>query len=240
MKKSAKARENVNRLSRLWWYLILLTAFSVFCFFTLNLWLLPYSVAYNETGKLTAGYLLYAAIGILISTPAPFLAAAVISVFRDKTGLKPFLRSLIHTEKQGKMILITSAFCAMALVYALLYGEPNGSPWYMFPIGFLIMIPFVGIAEEAGWHGLLQLELDKRLSFPWSVLIVAFIWWIWHFSLWIDPTSNHYGDSIIGFGITIFIWAFALAANLYRAIWLLSAIVLWTISDRKEKQLNIE
>ena len=26
------------------------------------------------------------------------------------------------------------------------------------------------------------------------------------------PTSNHYGDSIIGFGITIFIWAFALAA----------------------------
>ena len=28
----------------------------------------------------------------------------------------------------------------------------------------------------------------------------------------LDPTSNHYGDSMLGFGVTIFIWAFALAA----------------------------
>ena len=27
-----------------------------------------------------------------------------------------------------------------------------------------------------------------------------------------DPTSNHYGDSFIGFAVTIVIWSFALAA----------------------------
>ena len=90
------------------------------------------------------------------------------------------------------------------------------------------------------------------------------------------PTSRHYGDSIIGFAITIFIWAFALAAiykatksviacaiyhsfidaigavydwnllfdsfpgnipaNVYRVVWLLLAVALWFIADRREKQ----
>ena len=99
-----------------------------------------------------------------------------------------------------------------AFVYAILFGTPNGSPWYMFPLGFLIMIAFVGIAEETGWRELLQPELDKRTPYPLSVLLTAAIWFVWHFPVFLDPTSNHYGDSIIGFGILIFIWAFALAA----------------------------
>jgi membrane protease YdiL (CAAX protease family) len=82
----------------------------------------------------------------------------------------------------------------------------------MLPLGFLIMIPFVGIAEETGWRGLLQPELDKRMPYPLSVLLTAAIWLVWHFPVFLDPTSSHYGDSIIGFAITIFIWAFALAA----------------------------
>ena len=216
MKKSAKARENVNRLSRLWWYLILLTAFSVFCFFTLNLWLLPYSVAYSETGKLTAGYLLYAAIGLIFSTPAPFLSVLILSLVRDRISVKQVLRNVFRTENKGKTALITGGFCALALIYAVMFGKPNGSPWYLFPLGFLIMIPFVGIAEETGWRGLLQPELEKRLPYPFSVLLTALIWFVWHLPLWLDPTSNHYHDSMIGFAITIFIWAFALAA-IYKA-----------------------
>ena len=161
---------------------------------------------------MTAGYFAYAAIGLLFSTPAPFIAVLIIYVFRDKTGLKQLFRDIFRTEKPLKTTLITGGFCLFALVYALLFGTPNGSPWYMFLLGFLIMIPFVGIAEEPGWRGLLQPEMDKRTAFPFSVLVVAAIWFVWHLPTWLDPTSNHYGDSMIGFGITIFIWAFALAA----------------------------
>ncbi len=86
----------------------------------------------------------------------------------------------------------------------------------MLPLGFLVMIPFVGIAEEAGWRGILQPELEKRMRYPISVLSVAGVWAIWHIDQWFDPTSNHYGDSFLGFCINILVWAFALAA-LYKA-----------------------
>ena len=211
-----KISDKMHSANRLVLYLLLIAVLSLFCFLTLDLWLLPYSIAHAETGKITAGYLLYAAIGIVFSTPGPFWAVLVISLVKDRISLKQMLRNIFKTEKPVHTVVITGAFCAFSLVYALLFGTPNGSPWYLFPLGFLIMIPFVGIAEETGWRGLLQPELDKWMSFPWSVLLTAAIWWVWHFSLWLDPTSNHYTDSIIGFGITIFIWAFALAA-IYKA-----------------------
>ena len=210
--ENSKEMTSINHSGRIIWYLLLIVALSAFCFVTLHVWLLPYSIAYQETGKMTAGYFLYAAIGLLMSTPAPFIAVLIISVFRDKLSIKQMFRNIFHTENKLMTILITGGFCALALLYAVLYGTPNGSPWYMLPLGFLIMIPFIGIAEETGWRGLLQPELEKRMSFPFSVLLTSAIWYAWHFSVWLDPTSRHYGDSMIGFGITILIWAFALAA----------------------------
>ena len=165
---------------------------------------------------MTAGYLLYAVIGLLFSTPTPFIAVLIISLFIEKIGIRQMFLNIFRTEEKLKTFLITGGFCLFALLYAVLFGTPNGSPWYMLPLGFLIMVPFVGIAEETGWRGLLQPEMDKRMPYPFSVFVTAAIWFAWHFPIWIDPTSNHYGDSVVGFGITILIWAFAMAA-IYRA-----------------------
>ena len=203
-------------INRILWYLILTALLSAFCFITLHVWLLPYSIAYNETGVMTPGYFLYAAIGILFSTPGPFVAVLIHSLIIERTGLKFMMRNIFRTEKKLRTVIVTGIFCLMALVYALFCGTPNGSPWYMFILGLIVMIPFVGIAEETGWRGVLQPELDKKLPYPVSVIITAFIWCIWHYSAWIDPTSRHYNDSFIGFAITIFIWSFAMAA-IYKA-----------------------
>lgn len=42
--------------------------------------------------------------------------------------------------------------------------------------------------------------------------MVSAIWFIWHLPLWIQPSSNHYGDSLVGFAITIIVWTFVGAA----------------------------
>ena len=207
-------------------YLLLILAFWLFTFVTLNFWLKPYSIEYEQTGRMTAGYFAYAVIGMVFSTPAPFLSVLILALFRERIGLKAFFGRIMHTEKKLKTTLLTAGFCFAALLFALLCGTPNGSPWYMLPLGFLVMIPFVGIAEEAGWRGFLQPELEKRIPFPLSVLTVAVIWDVWHLDLWLDPTSNHYGDSFIGFSINILVWAFALAA-LYKATKSVSACAVY-------------
>ena len=197
-------------------YLLLILAFWVFTLLTLNFWLKPYSIAHEQSGEITLGYLAYALIGIVFSTPAPFLSVLLLALFQEKIGLKAFFKRLFRTEEKKKTALLTVGFCGAALIFALLRGQPNGSAWYLLPLGFLVMIPFVGIAEEAGWRGFLQPELEKRMKFPFSVLTVAVVWAVWHADQWLDASSNHYGDNFIGFSINILVWAFALAA-LYKA-----------------------
>jgi len=197
-------------------YLLLIAALWIFCFLTLTLWLQPCSIAYEQTGQMTPGYFAYSAIGLLFSTPAPFVSVLILALWHKKPGLPGLFRRILRTENVGQACFLTALFCLPALLFALGHGQSNGSPWYRLPLGFLIMIPFVGIAEETGWRGLLQPALERRLHFPFSVLLVAAIWYIWHLDLWLDPSSNHYGDSLPGFGITILIWSFALAA-LYKA-----------------------
>lgn len=176
----------------------------------------PYSIAYAENGILTPGYAVYAVIGLLFSTPAPVIALFIVLRREEKISVREFLKRFLSTPRPVSTVLITGGFCLAAFVVALLYGEPNGAPWYLMPLGCIIMLPFVGFAEETGWRGFLQPALEKRLPFPVATLVVAVIWWAWHLPIWLMPSSDHYGDSLIGFGITILVWAFA-AAAIYRA-----------------------
>ena len=95
-----------SRSNRLWWYLLLITLLSAFCYITLDVWLLPCSIAYHETETMTAGYLLYAAIGLLFSTPTPFIAVMIISLFIEKIGIRQMFRIIFRTEEKLKTVLI--------------------------------------------------------------------------------------------------------------------------------------
>ena len=176
----------------------------------------PYSISYAESGRMTVGYMIYVILGMFFSTPAPVIALFITLHRAEKIKVKEYFKRMLHTPEPITAIMVTGLFCVPALVFAVCCGIPNGSPWYMIPLGFMVMLPFVGMAEETGWRGFLQPELEKKLPFPVAASITAVIWCVWHFPDWLLPTANHYGDSLIGFSITIFVWAFA-AAAIYKA-----------------------
>ena len=176
----------------------------------------PYSSSYMESGQMTVGYMIYAILGMLASTPCPAIALFITLRRAERITVKEYFKRIMHVPKPLTAVFVTGLFCAAAFVFALCCGTPNGSPWYMMPLGFFVMIPFVGMGEEPGWRGFLQPELEKKFPFPIATSITAFIWCIWHLPLWAMPTSNHYGDSLIGFAVTIFVWAFVEAA-IYKA-----------------------
>lgn len=176
----------------------------------------PYSMLYMTEGKMTAGYIIYAIIGIFISTPNPMIAAYIVLKRHKKiTYVKDFFRLIFRTENILKTFVITGVFCAAALCFAVLNGTRTDSPWYLFLLALPVMIIGGGV-EEIGWRGFLQPELEKKLPFPVATIIVSVIWYIWHLPIWLMPSSNHYGDSLIGFGITIFVWSF-IGAAIYKS-----------------------
>ncbi len=109
MKNAIASKSNKVILNRLWWYLLLVILLSAFCYISLDVLLLPYSIEYSETGKMTAGYFLYAAIGLLFSTPTPFVAVLIISLFIEKIGIKQMFRNIFRTENKMKTILMNTA-----------------------------------------------------------------------------------------------------------------------------------
>lgn len=174
--------------------------------------LTEYSVLYMESGIVTWQYIVYTIIGTLFTTPAPMLALFITLRRYEGITVKEYFKRFFYTENKPLTVAVTGGFCLLALLFALVNGVPNGTPWYMMPLGFLVMIPFVGFAEETGWRGLLQPAMEEKIGFIAGTVITAAIWCVWHVDLWFDPTSNHYGDSFIGFGINIVIWSFAFAA----------------------------
>lgn len=172
----------------------------------------PYSIAFAKNGVLTAGYVIYAITGLLFSTPNPMIATYIILKRHKKIGsVKDFCKLILHTANVKKTVLITAAFCAAASCAAIIYGTRTGSPWYLFIIAFPVLIIGGGV-EEIGWRGFLQPALEKKFPFFIATLMVSAIWIAWHLPLWMQPSSHHYGDSLIGFAITFTVWAFAGAA----------------------------
>lgn len=176
----------------------------------------PCSILFSKNHILTAGYVAYAITGIFFTTPNPMVATYIVLKRHKKiSSVKDFCRLVLHTENVMRTLLVTAAFCAAALTAAILYGARTGSPFYLFIIAFPVLIIGGGV-EEIGWRGFLQPALEKKLPFPAATLLVGVLWFSWHLPLWLEPSSNHYGDSPIGFAITIVVWAFA-GASIYKA-----------------------
>lgn len=105
-------------------------------------------------------------------------------------------------------VLFAAAFFA---VMCPVSGYDRGAP--LFTVVFMIpAMLFGGGLEETGWRGFLQPELERKLGYTISTLIVALIWWLWHSPLFLIRGAGQYGSDFLAFGINVLGLSFALSA----------------------------
>lgn len=98
------------------------------------------------------------------------------------------------------LVLVLAAVYLVPL--CLVSGYETGAPWFMVPLMLPLMLVCGGL-EEPGWRGVLLPELEKKLPFGVSAVIVAVIWWLWHGPLFLIPGAGQYGTSYLAFGVSV-------------------------------------
>lgn len=159
----------------------------------------------------------------------PTLAALIVATCEGGLqGLKTFLRSALRWRVSivwyAIAILAPLGITVAALgLHVLLGGALPAftllrSQWPLLPLLLLQNLLFSGAgAEELGWRGWLQPELQKRWAAGrygalWTTLVVGFIWGLWYAPNLAIPGSESYalfGPSLIPLYILIEMgWAF--------------------------------
>ena len=145
------------------------------------------------------------------------LSPAIASYFSLKrsgkvTGFKDWLKNVFdfkHSILSYLMVVIMAIL--FTLLNCLISGYERKAPVF----AIIVMIPAMivgGGLEEAGWRYILQPELEKKLPFTASTIIVSMIWWLWHLPLFFIQGVNQYGQNFFGFGISVLGLTFALAS----------------------------
>ncbi len=129
----------------------------------------------------------------------------------EVAGFKPWLKNVFDFKHS---ILSYLMVAVMAVLYilpqCLICGYETRMPIY----AIIVMVPAMivgGGLEEAGWRYILQPELEKKLPFTVSTVIVSVIWWLWHLPLFFIQGVTQYGQDFFAFGIGVLGLAFALA-----------------------------
>jgi len=190
-------------------FLCLVLVISLFC--NLIVFILePYSILYNESGKVTFQYILYALVGIFIETPTPFIALYLTKKILYDIRIKDFFKDIFKQDNWKKTVITLLIVFLLILIFSIINGKRNNNSLILIFVSFPVLIIGGGI-EEVGWRGFLQVELEKKMPFMLATITTALIWYSWHLPLWLQPSSNHYGDSLVGFLIMIITWSFLLA-----------------------------
>lgn len=140
---------------------------------------------------------------------------AALTVLEFKLTFKSIINFIFSHKK--KAILYLLLFCILeAGVIGLSSMELNSDiQLYMIPIIFLQAVLITGGNEELGWRGIMQPNLERKMSFPLATIIVGIVWSCWHLPLWFIEGSSQQGFPFPVFIIYVTLQSFWLAC-LYK------------------------
>ncbi len=119
------------------------------------------------------------------------------NVFDFKHGLKAYL-------------LVVVLAVLYVLPQCIVSGYEKGEPIYIMFLAIPLMLLGGGL-EEAGWRYILQPELEEKCHYLVATILVALIWWLWHFPLFHIHGVGQEDQNYIAFGFGVLGMSFALA-----------------------------
>ncbi|SHJ75791.1 hypothetical protein SAMN02745136_00751 [Anaerocolumna jejuensis DSM 15929] len=133
----------------------------------------------------------------------------------NKQEFKNFLKSIVNPKYSIWLYLYAIGGAILIQGIPVLTGYSIiKQPFYM---GFILIVPMVigGGLEEIGWRGLLQPELEKKLSHFAATLVVGIIWSLWHIPLWFINGTNQQNLNYLWFCINALTLSFFIGSVRY-------------------------
>lgn len=125
-------------------------------------------------------------------------------------------KCFIPSKKLSWYVFILGITIIFQLLPYVLFGGERTGPLYLIALQFPLYI-LIGGMEEIGWRGLMQPELQKKLSPLISTLIVGVVWSLWHLPLFfIVGTYQELYLNFFYFLINTLAFSFILAAVYQR------------------------
>jgi membrane protease YdiL (CAAX protease family) len=123
---------------------------------------------------------------------SPSIAALIVLALTEgRPGVRAVLRKLVAWRVAVRwymyVLLLPLAVAMVAVALRLRPTIDVTGGLRAFPIAYAIALPFGPLAEELGWRGYFLPRLLQRYSALHATLIVAAVWTVWHFALFIFP-----------------------------------------------------
>jgi membrane protease YdiL (CAAX protease family) len=157
-------------------------------------------VAFSLAGfSLNKDYWMY--LPYLVGGWSPTIASYfVLKNNRQIAGLKDWLKNVFDVKRSIWAYLTMLLFAvAYFIPQILISGMTKMQPAYMLIVLTPLML-FGGGLEEAGWRYILQPELDAKVGYILSSIVVSAIWAVWHLPLFFIAGT---GQSDMNFGFFI-------------------------------------
>lgn len=166
----------------------------------------------NRFGKLKYGTPLFMILYIIGGNAAPIVSYILLKKWNEIKGLKDFIKQNFKVISGLKNYLILTILLVVHFSISIALGQTN----YDIPVyAVCSMIPMnilLGGLEEIGWRGIIQYNLEKKLSFVIATIIVGVLWSIWHLPFWFIEGTVQSTMSFLMFSISILGTTFLLAA----------------------------
>lgn len=162
--------------------------------FLLLVFLLPLvcSLCIRYISIFQSGFLRLLVYGLQAASPS--IAVILLLLYNNKRiGLKNYLRDKYHTHFSGFIYLFALLLPFFLLFLTKLISNKligNNTLFSPLTLGNLLIISWALIAEELGWRGFLQPELERRAPLFLVPLITGLIWGLWHYHFYIINATD--------------------------------------------------